>query len=432
MKEEERMKSEHHYDLLVVGGGTAGSFCAIAAARNGMRVAIVEKNAYLGGMMTGAGLTEMNAAGFQGKPLYSGIEKEVFDELIEMNAAEYHFGVPMSSNKEVKVDRLRYNPEVLKILLEKKALEAGVTILYEAEIEAAKEMKDGCAVEIRNGFGTYQITADYLADATGNANLIPRMGKETIKTPGEKQLTSTLMFRLSNVDFNQLNAYLEAEKLPELIRRGYEAGVLKGKILAFTPIPGTKDVSMNVTRADGDYEELKEYSAAVVEARQQIPEICTFLKKEVPGLAEAYISNVAPFLGVRDGRRIQGEYMLTIEDLEKMRAFSDEVAMGCYPMDIHDPITKSVIWKVLPGVYHIPLRCMIPRGFGRTLAVGKCLCADKKAFGAIRVMPIMIQTGESAGYLFALAKKGNLCMNEILKKDIKGYLNEKYERQDEN
>ena len=115
-----------------------------------------------------------------------------------------------------------------------------------------------------------------------------------------------------------------------------------------------------------------------------------------------------------------------------MRAFSDEVAMGCYPMDIHDPITKSVIWKVLPGVYHIPLRCMIPRGFGRTLAVGKCLCADKKAFGAIRVMPIMIQTGESAGYLFALAKKGNLCMNEILKKDIKGYLNEKYERQDEN
>lgn len=422
------MNSEYQYDLVIAGGGTAGSFCAIAAARSGLSTAIVEKNTYLGGMMTGAGLTEMNAAGFQGNPLYQGIEKEVFDELIALGAAEYHFGVAMSSDKNVKVDRLRYNPEVLKIILEQKAVEAGVTLFYESEIETASETANGCTLQMRNEFGTATLHSFYLADATGNANLIRRMGGRTIKTPGNKQLTSSLMFRLSHVDLDKLKAFIQEDKIPAVIQKGYTAGILKGKILAFTPIPGTNDVSLNVTRANGDCEDTTEYSQCLVETRRQILPICAFLKKEVPGLEHAYLSNVAPFLGVRDGRRIEGEYMLTIQDLESMQEFPDSVAVGCYPMDLHDPVTHSVIWKVMPGIYHIPFRSLIPKGFCRTLVIGKCLCADKKAFGAIRVMPIMINTGESAGYLFALAKEKQIAVNALSNDAIAGYLKEQYER----
>ena len=120
------MQQETQFDLIVVGGGTAGAFSAIAAAREGLKVAVVERGTCLGGLAASSGLTEMNAAGFQGAPLYRGIEREVFDRPIWGGHAAYHFAVPMSSNKEVKIDRLRYDPERLKLLLEQLAVEAGM------------------------------------------------------------------------------------------------------------------------------------------------------------------------------------------------------------------------------------------------------------------------------------------------------------------
>lgn len=413
------------YDLIVIGGGTAGCICAIAAARSGLEVAIIERNSYLGGMSTGCGLTEMNAAGFQEKPLYKGIEKEIFDEMIENNHAEYHFGVAMSSNKNVKVDRLRYDPEYLKMLLEDKAIEAGIDLYYESSVVEAKEDESICSLIVQGRYEIIVLESKYLVDASGNADLVRLMGGETIKTNASEQLTSTLMFRLSNVDIDALNQFLKDGKLPAIIQKGFESGVLKGKILAFTPIPGSHDVSLNVTRANGDYEDTRSYTNAIIEARKQILPIIEFVKEKVDGLKDCYVSNIAPFLGVREARRIVGEYCLTLNDLDQMKEFDDRIAVGCYPMDIHDPVTKSVIWKVLPGVYHIPFKSLLPKGFKRTLAIGKCLSAEKQAFAAIRVMPIMMNVGESAGYLFAYADKNNKQMNELTSQDIRGCLDEK-------
>ena len=125
-------------------------------------------------------------------------------------------------------------------------------------------------------------------------------------------------------------------------------------------------------------------------------------------------------------RTIQGQYQLTIGDLEQMTCFEDRVACGCYPMDIHDPITNTVVWKILPGVYHIPYRSLLPKGLHRTLAAGKCLCADQKAFGAVRVMPIMMNVGESAGYAVALAAREDKCLDELDAPSLRACLTEKY------
>lgn len=422
------MHHQNHFDLVIVGGGTAGTFSAIAAAREGLSTAVIEKNSYLGGMATGSGLTEMNAAGFRESPLYKGIEKEIFDEMIAKGFAEYHFAVPMSSNKEVKIDRLRYNPEMLKILLEAKATESGVTLFYQAELDSAEETEDGCILHARSLYETFTLTSDYLIDATGNADLIRKLGCETIKTQADKQLVSTLMFRLSNVDLAKLDAFIHSEDLGKIIQDGYEAGTLKGKILAFTPIPGTKDVSLNVTRAKFDYEDIRDASMGLAEARRQILPVYHFVQHRVPGMEASYIANIASVIGVRDGRRIQGQYMLTLEDLEQMTNFEDSVACGCYPMDIHDPVTNSVIWKVLPGVYHIPYRSLLPKGLHRTLAAGKCLGAEKKAFAAIRVMPIMMNVGESAGYAVALAKREKKKLDELTAASLSQCLTDKYSR----
>ena len=420
------MQQETQFDLIVVGGGTAGAFSAIAAAREGLKVAVVERGTGLGGLAASSGLTEMNAAGFQGAPLYRGIEREVFDRLIWGGHAAYHFAVPMSSNKEVKIDRLRYDPERLKLLLEQLAVEAGITLLYETELTAAREGEEECQITARGPYQEIALSGKYLIDATGNASLVQALGGETEAADERERMIATLMFRISNVDLDQLDAFIHSPRLGETIRQGRESGVLKGGILAFTPIPGTRDVSLNVTRAKFDHEDLADATRGMVELRSQIEPIFRFVRREVPGLEGAYLSGIAPLAGVRDARRIRGAYRLTIEDLERMTCFEDRVACGCYPMDLHDPVTNTVVWKMLPGVYHIPYRSLLPLGMKRTLAAGKCLSADPKAFGAVRVMPIMMNVGESAGYAAALALRENKTLDQISSASLRSCLDQKY------
>ena len=266
----------------------------------------------------------------------------------------------------------------------------------------------------------------YLIDATGNASLVQALGGETEAADERERMIATLMFRISNVDLDQLDAFIHSPRLGETIRQGRESGVLKGGILAFTPIPGTRDVSLNVTRAKFDHEDLADATRGMVELRSQIEPIFRFVQREVPGLEGAYLSGIAPLAGVRDARRIRGAYRLTIEDLERMTCFEDRVACGCYPMDLHDPVTNTVVWKMLPGVYHIPYRSLLPLGMKRTLAAGKCLSADPKAFGAVRVMPIMMNVGESAGYAAALALRENKTLDQISSASLRSCLDQKY------
>ena len=420
------MEIKNTFDLIVVGGGTAGTLSAIAAAREGLSVAVVEKSTCLGGMATSSGLTEMNAAGFHGMPLYRGIEWEIFERMIKSGYAEYHFAVPMSSNKDVKVDRLRYNPEMLKLLLEQMAVEAGVTLFYEAELTGAQEKQETCTIAAKGAYQTLELTSRYLIDASGNATLIRALGGETVAVQAENRMIATLMFRISNVDLKAMDTFVHSDQLGEIIRQGREEGVLKGSILAFTPIPGTKDVSLNVTRTKFDYEDMADSTRGIIEARAQIQPIFRFVQQKVPGMQQAYISGIASNMGVRDARKICGVYTLSIQDLEQMICFDDRVACGCYPMDIHDPATNSVVWKMLPGVYYIPYRCLLPKGLHRTIVAGRCLSADPRAFGAIRVMPIMMNVGESAGYAAALALRDGKHLDELAADVLRNCLKEKY------
>lgn len=421
------MENHTQFDLIVVGGGTAGAFSALAAAREGLKVAVVERESCLGGLAASSGLTEMNAAGFHGAPLYRGIEREVFDRLIADGHAAYHFAVPMSSNKEIKIDRLRYDPEMFKLLMEQLAVEAGVTLFYQTELLSAREEEDGCRVQVKGYYQEMELFGKYLIDGTGNASLVAALGGETTATQEQTRMIATLMFRITNVDLEALDAFIHSPRLGEVIALGRERGVLKGGILAFTPIPGTRDVSLNVTRAKFDYEDLEKTSRGIVEMRAQIQPIFRFVQEQVPGMDKAYISSISPTVGIRDARRIRGAYCLTLQDLEQMTCFEDRVACGCYPMDFHNPITNAVEWKVLPGVYYIPYRSLLPLGLRRTLAAGKCLCADQKAFGAVRVMPIMMNVGESAGYAVALACREAAELTQLSAEQLRQCLAEKYE-----
>lgn len=400
------------YQLIVVGGGTAGSICAIAAARSGLDVAVLEAEEYLGGIACGSGLAEMNAAGFQGEPLYGGIVGEIFADLIGSGDGEYHWQIPMSSNQDVKIDRLRYNPEVLKMLLEQKAVQAGVDLYYSATCLHAAE-GETCQVTAIGPGGKFTLESDYLADATGNCTLAASLGYQTVKPAPQDLAVSTLGFRLSGLDLVKLQDTIDSGALASIVADGFEQGILKGRLLAFSPIPGTKDVSVNATRAQFDHENITARTAGIIAAREQVNEITKFIRQRIPGAEQAYLSNLAPRIGIRDCRKLQGQYQLTLEDLETMHPFDDAIAIGCYPVDIHDPKTNTVLWKVLPGVYQIPYRSLLPIGAKRVLVVGRCISAEEQAFAAIRVMPIVMNMGESAGYAIALASKQQIPLDQL-------------------
>lgn len=413
------------YDLVVAGGGTAGSICAIAAAREGLKVAVLERGSCLGGVATCAGLAEMNAAGFGGTPLYGGIEGEIFDAMIRRGAAAYNYAVPMSSNREVKVDRLRYNPEVLRIVLEEMAVSAGAALFYETTLTGTEEFEKGLNLTAMGLDETLRFRAKYATDATGNCRLVRMLGCGTVKPEADSLAVSTLGFRISGVDIPALQQAVDDGGLAPLIEDGYARGILKGKLLAFSPIPGTNDVSANVTRARLDHEDTRSLTDGVVSARTQIEGILAFAKDNVPGFSRAWLSSIASVMGVRDGRRLEGLYRLTLADLEAMRPFGDTVAIGCYPVDIHDPAADTVVWRMLPGVYSIPWRSLVPRQSRRAIVAGKTLSADEKAFAAVRVIPIAMNVGEAAGYAAAYAHSMGVPFTDVDGEALHGFLRSK-------
>mgnify|MGYP000990067717 CR=1 FL=1 len=413
------------YDVVVVGGGTGGVLSALSAAKEGLRVAIVEKQSVSGGISTLSGLAEFNAQTYHGEEIYSGIEKEIFDELLRRNAARHYFDLPMSSNKAIKVDRLRYNPEILKLVLEDLLRKYEVSVYYDCQFISALHQDQSfevCALYMGNDL---VLNSPYVVDGTSNCELAKNLGCSTKAINTDKLLVSTLVFRISNVDVEVLQNVIDSGGLQPIIKEGVEKKILRGHILAFSPIPSSKDVSVNVTRTSIDHTEPAELSRGLSETRQQIEEVFDYIREKVPGLQTSYISNIAPILGVRDSVKIEGEYTLTLSDLRSLNSFDDCIATGCYPVDVHNPVTNKVDFIELNGVYQIPYRCCLPQKDINLAVVGKAISTDYESFAATRVMPIVMNVGESIGVLIAYAFKNRLNLHQLTVQEIREQLDQR-------
>ena len=145
-----------------------------------MKVAVCEKNTFLGGLATGSGLAEMNVASFKGEKIYGGIEEEILNKLVDMNAGAFNYNISISSNPNVKVDRFRYNPEIFKIVLEQMAVDAGISIYYDCFFEKAVE-DDNFTITFNKGAEKYSLQSKFLVDATSNCEVVDSLQYETIK-----------------------------------------------------------------------------------------------------------------------------------------------------------------------------------------------------------------------------------------------------------
>jgi hypothetical protein len=140
-------------------------------------------------------------------------------------------------------------------------------------------------------------------------------------------------------------------------------------------------------------------------SRLQMRQIASFLRRYVPGFERSYVMQSGVNIGVRETRRILGDYQLTAEDVLSARKFDDAIARGSYPVDIHNPKGSGTVLRRLPPgeAYDIPLRCLLPRGTEGLLVAGRCLSGTHEAHSSYRVMPIVMATGQAAGVCAALA-----------------------------
>jgi glycine/D-amino acid oxidase-like deaminating enzyme len=392
-------------DVLVAGAGSAGSTAAIAAARAGAKTLVVERYGFMGGVSTGVLDTFYGfyTPGETTKKVVGGIPDRVVERLTE------RAGAFIRQNTFGSGGGVTYDPETLKMVWEDEALGAGARILLHSFCTDVVTSKDGRRVEevILNGKrGLMRVKARYFVDATGDADVCFRAGAPFEKAgENEPAQTLTTTFRLANVDVAKARSYPK-EHLHGLMREANESGLYdlpreEGSAHR-TPVPGV--VLAIMTRVDGhDPTDPVSLTEAEIKGRRQVAEYVRFLVDRVPGYEDARLIALSAQIGVRETRRIHGDYRLTADDVLGARKFEDTVGQCGAPIEDHHP-GRDTKWVYVPdsGVYDIPYRCLIPQGLDNVLVAGRCLSATHDAHASCRSMAQTMAMGEAAGTAAAL------------------------------
>jgi hypothetical protein len=427
--EREKMpKKNFTTQVIVAGGGITGVISAIAAARNGSEVVLVEKGSCLGGSATSGMLGEINGAFLNGKIIVPHIGKEIIDRLIEMGAGLFQGNVPMTSNPNIKVDRVRYNSEYLKLILDEMVEKENIKVLFCSDLKSIIKTPSGISIILTNLYEEIQINGTVLIDSTGNSEYIYMLGEHTNTTNKENKQAVTIIFRLGGIDVEEFEK-VDVEEIQKIIKKGKKENILPGNILSMLRVPGTKDITINCTRCNNiDNESIEEVSTALINIRRQIRQIIPFIKKNVRGCKAAYLSSIASSLGIRDRRKIEGMYQIKSQDIINCTRFDDSVAVGVYPVDIHknrnDEMSVEFIEIQGNGIYKIPYRSMLPKNLDNVLANGKCIDADDISFGAFRAIGPLMNIAVAAGTAAAMAVEGKVSTKDIDVKDLQKKLRE--------
>jgi FAD-dependent oxidoreductase family protein len=398
------MTVELKADVLVCGGGMAGSVAAIASGRAGANTLLVERWGFLGGSATAAAVGQF--VGWEtaaGRRVIRGIAEEIVQQLIACGASSGHTHFVMSSGH--RMDQVPYDPERLKLVLDELVSAAPARALFHAmtrSVGAAGRAIE--TVELFTKAGAMTIRPKVVIDASGDLDLLARAGASFLPLgEGEALQPATMMFRFGPIDYERFGA-LSGEELQRLAKRGVEEGALARAALHQSPIPGTRDGWFNISRVSVDATDPLALSAAEMEGRRQAFAAAGFLAASVPGCEKGRLVALAPQLGIRESRRIRGEYILAGDDLRSARHFPDAIAAGAYPIDIHPAKGAGLSFETLgeDHSYEIPYRCLVPADFDNVLVAGRGISCGHDAHGATRVMPSTMAIGQAAGTAAAM------------------------------
>ncbi len=435
-------------DIVVCGGGTAGAFAAKAAADLGQNVLIVEQFGSLGGTATNGLVLPVMHTHIPENPQCSYISNIVRDKLLELGAG--------SENGAY------FDPLMLKAILEELCYEAGVKMLFHtfvADTVTSEGRLDALVVANKNGLGL--VKGKLFIDATGDGDIAVRAGAGYTQGNPEngKNQPISLRYIISNVDFNEFGQFIwEVNRdtgkylgasyedgsiyvaccngddwaFSEIFNKAVEAGDLAPDDKAYWQgfsVPGRPNcLAFNNPEFfdDTDGTNPDHLTKTQVLGKQRIIRQLQFCKKYLRGFENAYISDIATMVGVRESRNVVCEYMLTAEDLLCRRKFDDMFCQSNYPVDVHgkvlnfDPSLKPVddgkMW------YEIPYLTLVVKGFDNFMVAGRCLGAEFLAQSSLRVQQSVRASGEAAGIGAALAIERGILPKEVDGVEVRGIM----------
>lgn len=444
---EKRVPVTADVDVFIAGGGCAGVGAAIQAARSGAKVYLAERLFCLGGTAS---------AGLMSKVAYVGKEYPLSYEIAERIDAYQgtHFH---EKKREVPID-----PEAVKYVLDRMVIdESGVSVHFGTVVNSV--VTDGRriqAVILGNLDGETAVRAKYYIDCTGDGQLAYLSGAQCMAEGGGSYSSSpTLMFRIGNVDLEALFRY--EEENPELFEHVYhtyahhimspetcrqniknqayahmadfvklirtrcaehpgmftaeEQEILLRRGLLFLNQPAPGHVLVNsTTRPEFTGTSERELSTTVQDMRRQCHVMVRFAKAFIPGFEKAYLMDTASMPGIRESRRIRGDYVLTQEDVEKGHKFEDRITSNCGVVELHSGKENSLKLGTSKGIYDIPYRCIIAADFDNLFMAGRCFSATHAALSAARNIGYCCALGQAAGAAAAvLSREGKENVREI-------------------
>lgn len=417
-------------DVLIIGGGPSGISAAVAAARLNVRVRLIERYGFLGGNLTaglvGPCMTSYSLDGSQ--QLIRGVYEEFVQRMMAIGGALHPSTIPAGSAYCGFIvyghDKVTpFEPEAAKVVAQRMCLEAGVDLLLHTMVVDA--IVDDCeavnprilGVVCAGKGGLKAARAKVVVDCSADGDVAHFAGVHTRQGRDSDSLAQpqTLFFRVQNVNDQVVEEYVRshpedyrpyASIVAKATAEGRFPAPRRGIGLYKTMEPGVWRINTGrVLRRNGA--DAKELTLAEIEGREQTVALLDFFRNNLPGFEKVELRDTATQIGVRETRRIDGDYELTLDDLRSGRSFEDVIALCGYPLDIHDPTGSGGGTggdaSATANIYQIPYRVMLPRYHDGLLVSGRAVSATHEALSAIRVMPPCFALGQAAGIAAALS-----------------------------
>ena len=417
------------YDVVIAGGGAAGCAAAYTLGISGKKVLLLEKNTYLGGLMTGGLVTPFMKS--SNNQINTSFAYKFKSEMKKLGAiVTYEDG-----------NDGWFNPEIAKIVLDKLISDAEVKVKFDSSITSATIDNDIISdVTLSSKMLSEPIKSKYYIDATGNCDFAKICNCNFINIDDEYQPVS-LRFIMSNVDVEAFSKWLlEFDTNREVTTSchiGYEThlstaytwdsnknwalkplfddavsgGILKDEdrnyFQLFTIPKMPKSIAFNCPRIYTkniiDPIDVNDFSAALVSGRKSILRLSNFCKLYLTGFEGAYISSISDMLGIRVSRRIKGKYIFTLDDIKTGKEFDNPVVVSNYPVDIHSTNDNESELTPVDVEYQLPIESLMSSDYSNLFVAGRCVSADYHAQGAVRIIPSCMSMGEGvANYILGL------------------------------
>ena len=427
------------FDVIVCGGGPSGVMAAVAAARAGAQVLVVERHPFPGGSSTAAlvhpWLTYHNKRGQQ---VLAGLGQELVDHLQVLGGALGHLRDSIGFVHSLTP----FDPDLTKWAMQEMLRASGAQVLVGTTIhEVEVENNSVRAIRAVNKSGEIRLEASLFVDCTGDADIAFRAGAPMQSSRADGKLATqpmTMNLRLSGVDWAPIRRFIlenpgefHHETLFDDLKKGEPLTAVSGYFSLWREKSGALNIprdrllffsgvrpdecyvnTSRVTQLDGTNGE--QYSQAELEGRRQVYALANWLRENVRGFERSFISCVPTQIGVRETRRIVGDFVLGQDDVVQGSKFEDAIARSAYPVDIHAPSGDGLVTSEAPDdFYEIPFRCLLPQNLDNLVVAGRCISATHEGHASTRLTPTCFAMGQAAGAAAAMAARQKKPLREL-------------------